>query len=211
MDSLTDRISSGDVKVKGIRTQCPVILKKDEEVLCSIPNIYLYEPRAIRVNTGVRVRVPLIKGVSVYKGQGESHPEMRNTDKGTLIVTNKRFIYYATFKNITIDLKKIVQIDPCAMAICVYKEGREKSYYFTTISPEAGKGSATPKGFIKSLSVFFGMESKEQLEERLKERLKELGIDKFGYVEIVDNGKQMSIPLTGEVMKSIIQGSVRSE
>lgn len=208
-DSIFNKISSGLVKIKSTTSESSLILLKDEKVFCSLKDIYLYEPRAIRVNSGVRVRVPLVKGVSVYTGQGESHPEMRNTDKGTMVITSKRFFYYGRFKNITMTLNKIVQIDHHPAAICLYKEGREKNFYLTTISPENGNDMVTPKGFVKSLSVAFGMETKEEQEKRHQQRLRELGLETFGNIRIDDSGIERIIPLTGEVIKCIIEGSVK--
>ena len=113
-----DKISSGGLKVKVIRAEAPIILQKNEETLCVLPNIFLCEFRAIRVNRGgyggASFRVA--KGVSIrlgqYGGRGESHPEPRQIDQGTLVVTNKRFIYCGAIKTVDIALRKIVQVDP---------------------------------------------------------------------------------------------------
>lgn len=105
-----------------------IILDKDESLFFSVERVYLYEPRAIRRNVGVRLRVT--KGVSVYTGQGESHSEMRNTDNGILTLTNQRLLYRGKFKNLSISLDKIVQIDPSPMSVMIQKRGKGKEFIF---------------------------------------------------------------------------------
>jgi hypothetical protein len=196
------RINSGAVKVKVIRAELPVILKKNEEALCVLPSIYLCETRAVRVNKGgyggASFRVA--KGVSVhlgqYGGRSESHPEMRRVDEGTLVVTNKRFIYCGRIKTVQVDLRKIMEIDPFDDGIGLHKENREKTQYFTWTNTDK---------VIDAISARSESRARGELE-----RIQEMGLDQNGEIELTDQGRKGSVPLTGSILKSIIEGAVKN-
>lgn len=194
-----DKINSGAIKVKVIRAKTPIILQGNEEALCVLPDIYLLELRAVRVNRGgyggASFRVA--KGVSIHLGQygsrGESHPEMRQIDRGTLVITNKRFIYCGAVKTVDIALNKILQIDPGDDVIGLHKEGREKTQYFTWTNIESAISAGSKSRALSEIS-----------------RIHEMGLDKNGEVELEDHGKRGSVPLTGEILKSIIEGAIKN-
>ncbi len=196
------KISSGSLKVKVIRAEPPIILQKDEEALCVLPSIYLCETRAVRVNRGgyggASFRVS--KGVSLRLGQfgsrGESHPEMRNVDQGTLVITSRRFIYCGRIKTVDIPLRKILQVDPFDDAIGLHKENREKTQYFTWTNTD------TIEAAIKT-------RSESRVRSELK-RINEMGLDTNGEIELDEEGGKDTIPLTGNVLKSILEGVIRN-
>ena len=197
-----EKINSGSVKVKVIRAEVPVILQKNEEALCVLPSIYLCETRAVRENRGgyggASFRVA--KGVSVhlgqYGGRSESHPEMRRIDEGTLVVTNKRFVYCGRIKTVQVDLHKIVEIDPFDDGIGLHKENREKTQYFTWTNTDK---------VIDAISA----RSESRARNELK-RINKMGLDQNGEIELVDQDRMGSVPLTGSVLKSIIEGAVKN-
>lgn len=115
----------------------PIILKKGEIVFLVLQAITLMEPRAVRVSnagySGSTIRVA--KGVSFRVGggraQSESHDELRNIDKGTLIISNKRFIFTGSTKNVNVNLNKIIAITEYRDGISIQRENKQKVEYFT--------------------------------------------------------------------------------
>jgi hypothetical protein len=113
----------------------------------------LYEPRAVREfhggSRGVSMRVA--KGVSVrvgnFKGQSESHDELRMIDSGVLIITNKRLIFVGPNRGSNIDLKKLLHFNVTQDGIMVNVETRQKSQLFSVSDPEVW--GALIKGAIK--------------------------------------------------------------
>jgi hypothetical protein len=71
-----------------------------------------------------------------FKSKSESHEELRNIDTGTLTITNKRLVFSGAVKNISIELKKIVSIDPYEDGISLSKEGKERPAYFTNVDKQ---------------------------------------------------------------------------
>lgn len=199
---LMEKINSGELKVKVIRADIPVILQKNEDALCVLPNICLCEFRVVRVSGGgyggTNFRVT--KGISLrfgkFSSRSESHPEMRKIDEGTLVITNKRFVYSGALKTVQIDLRKIVQIDPFDDGIGLHKENREKTQYFSWTDLDALMGAISTR-------------SEGRARNELK-RINELGLDKNEEIEIDDQGKKDSVPLTGFVLKSIIEGAIKN-
>jgi hypothetical protein len=114
----------------------------------------LHEPRSVREfkggSRGVSVRVA--KGVSVrlgnFKGQSESHEEMRHIDDGTLILTNKRIIFSSTHRSSNIDLRKILDLVVFTDGFRVYIENRKRPQFFAVSDPAFWH--ALLKGVIKS-------------------------------------------------------------
>lgn len=130
------KIRSGKIEVKMINAALPVILKVEEKCYCILPNITLKEPRSVRTSSGYYggPRVRIAKGVSFGLGRfgssSESHQEIRNIDSGTIVVTNSRFIFAGKMKTISLDIRKILQIDPFTDGIGLHRDGREKTQYF---------------------------------------------------------------------------------
>jgi len=115
---------------------CPVILKKNEEHVISLPNITLKEPRAVRQTSGgyAGPRIRIAKGVSIGLGKfgasSESHDEIRDIDRGTLTITTKRIIFFGTKSSTNIDLTKIISITPYTDGIGINRENKERMQYF---------------------------------------------------------------------------------
>jgi hypothetical protein len=71
-----------------------------------------------------------------FKARSESHEELRNIDTGTLTITDKRLIFSGAMKNLNIELKKLISIEPYEDGISVSKEGKEHPAYFTGIDKQ---------------------------------------------------------------------------
>jgi len=140
MESWLTRLRNGEVDFR-MDIESPIILKKNEELIFSFPNIALWEPRSVRRggSTGTSFRVA--KGVSFRVGgfQAESHEELRNIDHGPLTLTSKRLVFSGAKRTVNIPISKIISIDPFRDAISIRREGKEKTQNFVGIN----QGSVT--------------------------------------------------------------------
>jgi len=101
----------------------------------------LMEERAIRQSTGGRVRV--MKGVYIGGSQSESHGQLREIDKGDLLLTSKRLIFNGDLRHSEYKLNKIVSVEEHKDSIEIGASNRKKVQIF--IVDEPGKWTA----FIK--------------------------------------------------------------
>jgi len=121
------------------KTNTNVILTQNEKFIYSIPDVILSEPRSVRDTTGVYggPTIRIMKGISWrlggFKARSESHEELRTIDKGILTLTNKRLIFTGSIKSSSIELKKILSIEPYADGIAVNKDGKQKPEYYTNV------------------------------------------------------------------------------
>ena len=110
----------------------PIILKKDEVPLISIPDLELNEERSQRVSSGTRASVRLMKGV--YVSQALSQPEyksvLKGLDTGTLIFTNQRYIFAGKSRSIDQPLTKITSLTIYKDGISVARSNRQKTEFF---------------------------------------------------------------------------------
>ena len=135
-------VREGEITAKLIGAESPVILKRGEELRVVLPDISLVEPRSVSEGRafygGPTIR--LAKGVSlrtgVAKGRGESHEELRNVDQGVLTLTSKRLVFSGGKRTLTIELARIVSMEPFRDGIAIRREGKEKTQYFSGINPE---------------------------------------------------------------------------
>ena len=137
IENWLEKLRKGSIKVKFEGVETPVFLKLGEELLFTLPEVTLKEPRAVYRSSGgyAGPSFRVAKGVYFRLGRfgstGESHQEIRTIDKGILTITSERFIFSGNMKTINIDLRKIVQIDPFLDAFALHRDGREKTQYFT--------------------------------------------------------------------------------
>ena len=106
-------------------------LKSRERGLLELTNIVLREPRSVRrgVYGGPSVRVG---GMPIRLGafQSESHEALREIDRGTLILTDRRLVFMGEKKNANIPLSKILRVQSGDGEIAVQREDRQRVQYF---------------------------------------------------------------------------------
>ena len=123
-----------------LETAPNLMLKKGEFALLSLNNISLREPRSVRITHGgyAGPRIRVAKGVSFNLGafgaSSESHEEIREIDRGNLLLTNKRLIFSGLKRSTNIQLKKIMSIDVFTDGIAVRRENKQKTEYFVGIN-----------------------------------------------------------------------------
>jgi len=130
-----------------------IVLKKDEEIHYAT-SVILKEKKSISLGyvggssgisipmgkTGIRYRV------GVTRGHINKVESMVETSRGFLIITNKRLLLQPlpNFKPLNLPLNKILSYHCFENGIEVYKDGREKGFFFQTFT----KGSPENFGII---------------------------------------------------------------
>ena len=114
----------------------PIMLKKNETLSMVLHNISMLEPRSVRYTVGgyagpsIRVAKGLSFRVGSIAAHSESHEELRNIDKGSLVLSNKRLIFLGSKRTTNIDLHKIVAIEAYKDGIESQRENKQKAEYF---------------------------------------------------------------------------------
>ena len=141
LDMWLQQLSSGAVTIPG-KSNTNIVLNPNEQFIYAIPDVLFSEPRSVRETSGsyggpsIRVAKGMTWRLGKFKSKSESHEELRNIDKGTLTITNKRLIFTGAVKNVNIELKKILSIEPYEDGISLSKEGEERPGYFTNIDKQ---------------------------------------------------------------------------
>ncbi len=115
-----------------------IVLQKNEKVHFYFP-VILKEQRV--VNLGYRgssqgVSFQITKGVryrvGTHQGRVVKQEMLVETSRGILIITNQRVLLqpFVGFKPVSIPLKKIISYQCYQDCISIYKDGREKGYFF---------------------------------------------------------------------------------
>jgi uncharacterized Zn finger protein (UPF0148 family) len=122
-----------------IEGSSPVILKKGE-VVHFADNAVLKEVKSVSLGYSGGshgVSFPLGGGiryrVGAYRGHMVREDQLLETSRGTLIISNQRLFLHPSggHKPLSIPLNKILSYEGFEDGIEVYKEGREKGYFFS--------------------------------------------------------------------------------
>lgn len=133
-------LKEGNIPISLEGSQAPIILKKGEALKVSLPNIVLWEPRAVRRTKGgyggpsIRVAKGLYFRVGQFSATGESHDEMRSIDQGNFSLTNKRIIFSGSKRAIEVPLKKIISMEPFSDGIAIRRSNKAKTETFAGIN-----------------------------------------------------------------------------
>ncbi len=118
-----------------------LVLRRNEVCHLEMPT-KMYEERVRRKyrsgHSGASVRVA--KGVYWHVGgsRGSSEPvlEMSEIDAGDLTITSRRIVFTGQRRTTTLDLRKLVRIEPHKDAVQVYVENRQKAPAFIVRDPD---------------------------------------------------------------------------
>ena len=116
-----------------------VLLKSNEEVQILLPNIALWEARAVRISSGgyggpsFRVTRGVSFRVGAFSSQSSSYSDLTQIDRGRLTVTNQRLVFSGLKRTSEVNLAKIVSIEPYSDGIAVQATGRTKTQCFVGI------------------------------------------------------------------------------
>ena len=133
---LIDHFKSGHTI---FNTDANILLKKGEQVIFQSPsNIILKEPKSIRVTNSVHVgsgrrRGNRSFGYGASKSVGESQEVIKAIDSGQIIITNKRFIFSGSKRNVDVNISQITGITPYSDGIKLQRKSKQKPEYFINI------------------------------------------------------------------------------
>lgn len=129
--SYFDKINR-DRKITIINTH---ILLKDKEDACLQNKVRLFELRKVTKSERGGGAIRIAKGVYIggTKGTSRSYDELREIDKGELILTNKRLIFDGTNNTRDVKLDKIISISESLDNLEIAIEGRDKSQVYDGI------------------------------------------------------------------------------
>ncbi len=154
MEQWLTALKEGEVSIKMIYGNSPVLLKRKEELQVVLPNMALWEPRSVRQSVGGYggPSFRIAKGVSwrlgAFKAQSESHEELRAIDQGRFTLTSKRLVFSGAKRTVDINLNKLVSIEPYSDGIAVRTSGRQKTQYFVGIDPKQVTATVTIGGRV---------------------------------------------------------------
>jgi hypothetical protein len=150
---LQDLLTKGK-RIKLIGGPTPnVAFDKSEDLLCALPKTTLLEARAVRTwrsgysGPSFRIARGFWYRFGSSRGTSESHEELRAVDRGTLVLTNQRLIFVGLARTTSVDLEKIVSIEPLGDGIRLHREGKEKAQYFQLSSGLEGTFQSNGKTF----------------------------------------------------------------
>ena len=108
-------------------------MRKNEELICILNDISLLEPRTVRSGIYGGPSFRIARGMYVRLGafRSESHEEIQQVDKGTLVLTNKRLVFLGSKRTLEIDLRKILSMEPYSDALGVRISGKTRTIYFS--------------------------------------------------------------------------------
>ncbi|MBA7619589.1 hypothetical protein ES703_26928 [subsurface metagenome] len=132
-------VREGTLRLRIPGAVAPIIFKKGEELRLVLPGVSLLQPRAVRHGSYGGGSIRIAKGIRIGGGQfrAESSEELRNIDRGTLALTDKRFVFIGGKRTINVPLGKILSVEPHrslwppALGIALHRTGKQKTEYFT--------------------------------------------------------------------------------
>ena len=130
----TLRVKQGDVTaLKAIEVS--LLLGKDENCYIKVDNVELYEDRAVRDTVGgyngfsFRVAKGVSYRIGGFSARGESHMEKRLIDKGIFYITDKRYIFDGSTKNIEGELKKVISVEAYSDGIKISRANKRDEVF----------------------------------------------------------------------------------
>ena len=116
-----------------------ILLKKGENVIFqSSNNIYLKEPKSIRVTNSVHTGTSRRHGKSSFgygasRSVGETKEVIKDIDIGQIIITNKRFVFSGQKRNIDVNISQITGVTPYSDGFKLQRKSKQKPEYFTNV------------------------------------------------------------------------------
>jgi hypothetical protein len=129
------KIDQGDISLLAEINNIPILLGKDEKCYVKIDDVELYEDRAVRDTVGgydgfsFRIARGVSYRIGGFRARGESHMEKRLIDRGMFYITNKRYIFDGSSKNIEGDLKKVISIEAYSDGIKISRANKRDEVF----------------------------------------------------------------------------------
>ena len=116
-----------------INESAHIRFKKEEEAVFCIPQVQLFEARAVSTRQSAGMSVRIVKGVYGRSGTSESvsRDELKYVDSGICTLTNQRIVFSGEKRTHSIMLRKIIFTTSTSVGgIAVNYEGRQKTLHF---------------------------------------------------------------------------------
>jgi hypothetical protein len=129
------QIDKGDISSLAEITNVPILLSKDEKCYIKVHEVELYEDRSVSDTVGgysgfsFRVARGVSYRIGGFGAQSESHMEKRLIDKGIFYVTNKRYVFDGSSKNIEGDLKKVISVEAYSDGIKISRANKRDEVF----------------------------------------------------------------------------------
>lgn len=122
-----EAIGSGQARFES-NPDSPVPLRPGEFLVAVCPGLTLREPRTVTsgVYAGPRVRVNNWLSFNVGGFRAAPHDELKDIDKGTFVLTNKRFTFMGAKRTSAANLSTVVGIQPYTDAISIHRSGKQR-------------------------------------------------------------------------------------
>ncbi len=158
----------------------PVVLKEGEQLQLVLPDMALWEARAIRTTSGgyggATIRVA--RGVSLHGGsfgaQSSSYDDLTEVDHGRLTITNQRLVFTGARRTTDIKLTKIVSVAPYKEGIAVQASSRSKIQCFvgTDLGRMAAKVEVNERTYCEPITGLLLANMIDSLAKRQEETSK---------------------------------------
>jgi hypothetical protein len=112
--------------------QAPLLLQAGERLVFVFNAITLREPHSVSTGYYGGPSLHVAKGLTIRTGafRAQSHEELKDIDRGTLSLTNKRLVFAGALRSVEVALAKLTSIEAYSDAIAIRRAGREKTQLF---------------------------------------------------------------------------------
>ena len=118
----------------------PMLLQGGESMMFCLDNIILVEPHS--VSTGVYGGPSIRLGRVSIRGGGfrsESHEELREVDRGMLVLTDRRLVFAGEKRSVDIALPKLTAVEGQEDTLVVHTAGTEKTRMFVGFNSQTAR------------------------------------------------------------------------
>jgi hypothetical protein len=126
LESFLGALRDGTTTFRLPEGESPVALKRGEFVAVLCPDVILKEPRRVTQGVYGGSRVRLAKTLSFNLGafRAAPHEKLHDVDRGTPVLTNKRYAFMGEKRTVSAILSQIVSIEPYRDAVAIHRANK---------------------------------------------------------------------------------------
>jgi hypothetical protein len=126
-----DRLRQGRVPITSGQ-EVPILLKAGERALFVCDGITLREPRSVTTGYYGGPSLHVAKGLTLRTGafRTQSHEELKEIDRGKLVLTSKRLVFAGARRTVEAALPKLTAVEAYSDAIAIRRTGKAKTEVF---------------------------------------------------------------------------------
>ena len=132
-----DAVRMGNARFAEV-PEASVTLKRGEEIVAVCSEVTLREPRTVThgVYGGPRMRVSRSLSFNLGAFRAAPHEELRDVDKGSFVLTDKRYIFMGSKRTASASLSMIVGVEPYQDAIAIHRSNKQRMEMFCGLGSE---------------------------------------------------------------------------